>query len=120
MCRLDLIIYAPTSGGPWPLVVFVPGASGTEKYDPTLTPDERAAANDWPEIGRPLAGQGAVVMVASYREKMSTGGGYPVTHEDIACAIGVARTIGATYGADPTRVTLVGHTGGAGPRRSSP
>jgi hypothetical protein len=113
MCRLQLTIYAPTSGGPWPLVVFVSTASGTEQYDPTLTPEERkAATNDWPEFGKPLAGQGAVVVVAWYREQMSEGGGYPVTQEDIACAIGVARNIGATYGADPRRVTLVGHQWG--------
>jgi len=39
------------------------GASGTEKYDPTLTPEEQKATNEWPEFGKPLAGQGAVVMV---------------------------------------------------------
>jgi acetyl esterase/lipase len=101
-CQLELFIYAPTSGGPWPLVVAVPGGPVTNVSD--------LGGGD--VFGRAFAGQGAVLVVAQYREDIATDGGYPVTFQDIACAIGVARRIGPTYKADPTRVTLMGHSWG--------
>jgi acetyl esterase/lipase len=103
-CQLELSVYAPTSGGPWPLVVVVPGNPGV-LHKPS---DE----GDYAELGQPLAAQGAVVVVAQYRLDIEVDGGYPVTFQDIACAIGVARKIGPTYKADPARVTLVGHSFG--------
>jgi acetyl esterase/lipase len=103
-CQLELSVYAPTSGGPWPLVVVVPGNPGV-LHKPS---DE----GDYAELGQPLAAQGAVVVVAQYRLDIEVDGGYPVTFQDIACAIGVARKIGSTYKADPARVTLVGHSFG--------
>ena len=48
-----------------------------------------------------IAGQGAVVMVAGWREGPDWGGGYPTSFQDVACAIGVARKIGPVYGANP-------------------
>jgi acetyl esterase/lipase len=101
-CQLEMFIYAPTSGGPWPLIVAVPGGPVSKVSD----------EGDSDGFGRSLAGQGAVLVAAQYREDMNTDGGYPVTFQDIACAIGVARRIGPTYKADPARVTLVGHSWG--------
>jgi acetyl esterase/lipase len=99
-------IAAPTSGGPWPLIVFLVGGASH--------PDER-----YPEIYDPLAealaGQGAVVMVTGWRVGVEWGGGYPTSFEDVACAIGVARRIGPAYGASPDRVTLVGSSNGGWP-----
>jgi acetyl esterase/lipase len=100
-CRLMMDITAPTSGGPWPLIVFVPGGPSA--------PDERYSGDLDPFVTT-LAGQGAVVMVAGWREGPDWAGGYPTSFEDVACAIGVARKIGPMYGADPDRVTLDGHS----------
>jgi acetyl esterase/lipase len=99
-------ITAPTSGGPWPLLVLVPGGPSPpdERYNGTLDPFATA-----------LAGQGAVVMVAGWREGPDWSGGYPASFQDVACAIGVARKIGPAYGANPDRVTLLGHSTGGWP-----
>ena len=101
MCQLSFSVYAPASGGPWPLVVLVPGSSDSEKVSDIF---------DYADVGQAIAGQGAVVMVPQYRQDAGMGGGYPVTFQDIACAVGVARRTAATYGADPSRVTMVGHS----------
>lgn len=105
-CQLAMDITAPTSGGPWPLMVFLPGGPSPpdERYSIILDPFAEA-----------LAGQGAVVMVAGWREGPQWGGGYPTSFADVACAIGVARKIGPEYGADSDRVTLVGHSTGGWP-----
>jgi acetyl esterase/lipase len=105
-CQLAMDIAAPTSGGPWPLIVFLVG--GAE------SPDER-----YPDIYGPfaeaIAGQGAVVMVTSWRIGVEWGGGYPTSFEDVACAVGVARRIGPDYGANPDQVSLVGSSNGGWP-----
>jgi acetyl esterase/lipase len=111
-CQLTMDITAPTSGGPYPIVVFIPGGSST--------PEDRLDAREryqgiLDSFARALAGQGAVVMVGSWREAVVLGGGYPTSFEDVACAIGVAREIGPAYGASPDRVTLVGHSTGGWP-----
>jgi acetyl esterase/lipase len=105
-CRLRMDITAPTSGGPWPLIVLVPGGPSPpeERYSDVL--DAFATA---------IAGQGAVLMVAGWREGSDYGGGYPISFQDVECAIGVARRVGAMYRASPDRVTLVGHSTGGWP-----
>jgi acetyl esterase/lipase len=92
-------IVAPTSGGPWPLIILLPGGP---------RPDQNLFLG--PLLGVPLAGQGAVVMAGWWRTIAAFGGGYPTSFADVACAIGVARKIGPAYGASPDRVTLVGHS----------
>jgi acetyl esterase/lipase len=106
LCRLPMDISAPTSGGPWPIVVVLPGGPGgpTDLFAGILAPFAAA-----------LAGQGAVVMVSGWREGDDYGGGYPTSFADIACAIGVARQIGPAYGADPDQLTLVGFSLGGWP-----
>jgi len=59
-----------------------------------------------------LARSGAVAMVARSRQMPRYGGGFPTSLQDIACAIGVARRLAPSYGADAGRVTLVGHSFG--------
>jgi acetyl esterase/lipase len=105
-CRLMMDITAPTSGGPWPLIVLVPGGPSPpdELYSGVL--DTFASA---------IAGQGAVVMVAGWREGPEWGGGYPISFQDVACAIGVARKIGPAYRADSHRLILLGHSTGGWP-----
>jgi acetyl esterase/lipase len=97
-------IDAPTSGGPWPLIVILPGGPNLPDQENYLEP-----------FAVSLAGQGAVVMVSSWRQTAGLGGGYPTSFADVACAIGVARKIGPAYGASPDRVILVGHSLGGWP-----
>ena len=105
-CRLKMDITAPTSGGPWPVIVFVPGGPSP--------PDERYSG-ELDSFVKTLAGQGAVVMVAGWREGPDWGGGYPRSFQDVACAIGVARKIAPAYGGSADRVTLQGHSTGGWP-----
>ena len=103
-CQLPMAIAAPTSGGPWPLIVILPGGPNPPKIENYLSP-----------LALTLAGQGAVVVVSSWRQDAVYGGGYPMSFADAACAIGVARKIGPDFGADPDRVILVGHSLGGWP-----
>ena len=112
-CTLNLDVYyprptsatpGPTGSGPsrtapWPVVVAVPG--GPE------APGIRHGLGDFASL---LAGQGAVVFVADYREGAQYGGTFPLPYEDIGCAIRFARANAATYGGDGSKVTLVAHS----------
>lgn len=99
LCPLRMNIFAPSSRGPWPLVVLAPGGPATLADQFYL--DAYAAL---------LASHGLVVMESSWRQLDFHGSGYPAAFADISCAIGVARRTGGTFGADPDRVTLVGHS----------
>jgi acetyl esterase/lipase len=101
-CPLQMDVYAPLSGGPWPLVVALPGG-----------PADPAAFGYLGELAIPLAARGAVVITAGWQMRSQDGAGYPQSFEDVACAIGVARGLAAEFGASPERVTLVGHSLGA-------
>lgn len=105
-CRVLANVYGPTHPGHWPLFVLVSGADSYESPDAV-----HSAYID--DFAKQLAGRGAVVMRANWRRNPSQGAGYPASFGDIACAIGVARRIGARYGADATRVVLVGHSNGS-------
>jgi acetyl esterase/lipase len=99
-CQLHFEIYAPTSGGPWPLIVLEPGGN-IAPGDPGDYLDQMATA---------VAGQGAVVMVGQWRQSIQWAGRAPDSFADVACAIGVARRIGPTFRANPDRVVLAGHS----------
>ena len=62
-CQLHFEIYAPTSGGPWPLIVLEPGGN-IAPGDPGDYLDQMATA---------LAGRGAVVMVGQWRQSSRMG-----------------------------------------------
>ncbi len=98
-CQLVMNVFAPTSSGPWPLVVLSPG--GPAALADQLYLDDFAAL---------LAAQGAVVMESEWRQVGFVGSGYPTAFADVACAIGVARMTGTEYGSTSNRVTLVGHS----------
>ena len=104
-CRVVANIYGPTQAGDWPLYVLV---SGADEYE---TPDGADSAYI-DDFAKQLAGRGAVVMRANWRRNPTQGAGFPASFADIACAIGVARQIGADYGADKSRVVLIGHSSG--------
>lgn len=99
-CQLHFEIYAPTSGGPWPLIVLEPGGD-IAPGDPGDYLDQMATA---------LAGRGAVVMIGQWRQSSRWAGRSPDSFADVACAIGVARRTGPAFGADPDRVVLAGHS----------
>jgi dienelactone hydrolase len=98
-------VYAPTEPGPWPLVVVVPGGS-----EP---PDQIQGYTD--DFALAIADRGAVVMTANWRQDASFGADPAESLADVACAVGVARATGPAYGADATRLVLVGHSLGVGP-----
>ena len=99
-CQLHFEIHAPTSGGPWPLIVLEPGGN--------VAPGEPGDYLD--EMATALAGRGAVVMVGQWRQSVQWAGRSPDSFADVACAIGVARRTGPAFGASPDRVVLVGHS----------
>ena len=103
-CQLMMNVQAPDAGGPWPLILLVPGGPQPLRDQPALLASTLAPA---------LVHEGAVVMTIQWRQGPHFGGAaFPEEIADIACAIGVARAVGASYGADPSRVTLVGHSMG--------
>lgn len=99
-CQLHFEIYAPTSGGPWPLIVLEPGGN--------VAPGEPGDYLD--QMATALAGRGAVVMVGQWRQSSRWAGRSPDSFADVACAIGVARRIGPAFRANPDRVILAGHS----------
>jgi len=61
-----------------------------------------------------LAEDGAVVFNASWRT-LRRGGGFPVSYQDVACAVRFARATATDRGGDPRRITVVGWSDGALP-----
>ena len=100
-CRLSMGVAHPRSGGPWPVVVMVPGGPRAPDADQYLG-----------DFAGSVASQGAVVFVANFRETPQWGGGSPASYQDIACAIRFARANAAQWGGDGSRVTLVAHSFG--------
>jgi len=94
-------VRAPAGDGPWPLILLVPGGPQPLLEQPKLLVDTLAPA---------LAKEGAVVLTIQWRQGPLYGVSFPDNVADVACAIGVARSVGASYGADPATVTLVGHS----------
>lgn len=104
--RLD--VYMPSqaladkalAAGGTPLVVFFYGGSWSS--------GDRA---DYRFVGEALAAQGIAVVVADYR--LSPDVRYPVFLQDSALAMRWAFDNAQKYGADPTRIFVMGHSAGA-------
>ena len=104
--RLD--VYMPSqlladralAAGGAPLVVFFYGGSWSS--------GDRA---DYRFVGEALASQGVAVVVADYR--LSPEVRYPVFLQDSALATRWAFDNAQKYGADPTRIFVMGHSAGA-------
>ena len=106
-CQLQLDVYYPsagTAGGPWPLIVAIPGGPAPLGVRAGLS-----------GLALALAAQGALVVAADYRSLPSQDAGFPQTFEDVACAVRTARALAARYGGDPTHVTLVANSLGGWP-----
>ncbi len=98
-CQLDMDVVRPSGGGPWPVFLLLQGGPSAVDQADYMLP-----------LADALAHQGAVVMVADWRQAADTGGGFPKSFQDVSCAVGVTRAIAARYGGDGASVTLVGHS----------
>jgi len=94
--KLSLDVYYPTSGGPWPGVIFVHGGAWTEgdKAPLPVVP----TANDY--------------LVISINYRMYPAYRFPAMIEDVKCAIRFLRAHAAGYNLDPERIALIGHSAG--------
>jgi acetyl esterase/lipase len=99
--RQKLDIYAPTGGPrPAPVVMFIYGGSWNS-----------GARRDYAFVGRALAARGYVTVVVDYRLVPEVL--FPVFVEDNALAMRWIRDNIQTYGGDPRRIAIVGHSAGA-------
>jgi dienelactone hydrolase len=104
-----LDIYAPTTAGPWPVVVMFHGAPGS---DPAT---DRGYLS---EHARRVAELGFVVFNASWGHQpadMSWYDGLRAVGSQAACAVEFARAHAAESGGDPATMIVFGHSGGAHP-----
>ena len=98
--ELSMRVFRPDAAGTWPTVVFFHGGSWYGGDPANVEPYARA-----------LAAAGLVVFNATYRVG-NTGGGFPQSYEDIACAIDVA-TAEAPGHHGTADVVVAGHSAGA-------
>ena len=99
--RQVLDIYAPDKpAGPLPIVVFVHGGSWSS-----------GNKNPYEFVGRALAAQGYLTLVANYR--LHPEHPFPAFVEDAALALDWATKHGAEYGGDGHTVFAMGHSAGA-------
>jgi acetyl esterase/lipase len=99
---LTLDVYRPDriAAGPVPVVVFLYGGSW-----------RRGTREQYRFVGRQLARQGALAIVADYRTAPRTV--FPGFVTDAAAAVAWARRHAPEHGGDPARVFLAGHSAGA-------
>jgi len=93
---LEMDIYYPAAGGPWPGLVFVHGGGWTE--------GDKAPLPVNPAAGGYLAASINYRLYPAYR--------FPAMIEDVKCAIRYLRAHAAAYNLDPERIALVGHSAG--------
>lgn len=99
-----LDVYRPTEPGPWPLVLMIHGNGVTGEW-----------LHDWASA---VAEQGAVVFVPTWALYF-----FPTVEEmraefqretgQVACAVRFARGEGETFGGEPSKLTIFGHSAGA-------
>ena len=95
--KLD--IYYPSTGGPWPVLIYVHGGSWME--------GDKAEGAGW----RYLNDAGYLVVSVNYR--MAAEGKFPVMIEDVKCAVRYLRAHSAEYHLDPDRIGAAGASAGA-------
>ncbi|MDH3397907.1 MAG: hypothetical protein OEM94_04230 [Acidimicrobiia bacterium] len=91
----QLDVWAPTSAGPWPVLVVLHGQ----------VPNSRSG---YDALAERIAAGGAVVYNVDWPVDI-----FFQDAEIVACAIGFARSTAADYGGSPDRVTVLGHSAGA-------
>lgn len=102
---LSLDVYRPVDGptdasGAAPVVVFFYGGAW-----------QRGARNQYRFVGRRLADNGILAIVADYRTWPDAG--FPAFMADAASAVAWARAHAGAHGGDPGRVYVAGHSAGA-------
>jgi acetyl esterase/lipase len=98
--RLTLDIYRPVSAGRYPSVVQVYGGAW-----------QRGAPGDDAKFATYLAARGFVVFAIDYRHAPQWP--WPAQIEDVRAALGWVREHGGEYGADVSRLALLGRSAGA-------
>ncbi|MDP3368749.1 MAG: alpha/beta hydrolase [Brevundimonas sp.] len=98
--RLDIHAPAAPADRPWPVLVFFHGG-GWDSGD----------RGQYAWAAQALAARGFVVAVADYR--IVPGVQFPAFIEDAAAATARVGEIAGSYGADPTRLGVIGHSAGA-------
>jgi acetyl esterase/lipase len=96
-----LDVYAPETGGPWPVVVWAPGGELKRSFGSTF--------------GEALASRGAVVLLvdtvhAMTPDQPALGAGSRAFVEQAACAVRTARALAPEYGGDPEHVVWSGYS----------
>ncbi len=94
-------VFAPERPGAYPVAVLVHGGGW-------VAGDRRSL---WP-LAEGLAARGFVAYTPEYRT-LARGGRFPVTVDDVACAVRLARRDAARFTSTPDRVVLIGHSAGA-------
>jgi acetyl esterase/lipase len=101
-----LDVYSPEEEGVWPVVVFLHHAEGNKE--------------GYILLSQAIADKGVVVFTINWPVWLNdmaikeNGKGFREMNEVISCAIRFARATAADYQGDPSQVTLVGHSYGAG------
>ena len=98
--RLTLDIYRPVSAGQYPSIVQVYGGAW-----------QRGAPGDDAKFATYLAARGFVVFAIDYRHAPQWP--WPAQIEDVGAALGWVREHGGEYGADVSRLALLGRSAGA-------
>src|SRR5690349_6963632 len=94
-------LYVPDGGGPFPVAVVLHGGFWRELRTLELTDD----------LARDLARRGWAAWNVEYRRVgPGSGGGWPVTLEDVGAAIDAVQTFDAPL--DVGRVVAIGHSAG--------
>jgi acetyl esterase/lipase len=94
----SLDVFAPTDGGPWPVVVAL-HAGGLTK-------------TSLKGLSLAIAGRGAVVFTPTWHSSVPSADAVALGWEDAACAVRYARSNAMAYGGSPSRLILVGHSAG--------
>jgi acetyl esterase/lipase len=94
---LQLNLYYPAQGGPWPGVIFIHGGGWTEGDKATL----------------PMTPTEAGYLIVSLDYRMYPAYRFPAMIEDVKSAIRYLRAHAAAYNLDPNRTALIGHSAGA-------
>ncbi len=105
--RVDLYAPARHSSSQLPIIVFIYGGSWNS-----------GTKSGYAFVGRALASRGFLVAIPDYRLVPQVR--YPAFLEDNAAAVHWVRLHAATFGGDPDRLVLAGHSAGAYDARCSP
>ncbi len=97
-----LEFHRPPADAPRPLVVMIHGGFWRARY--SLSHSHLAAAA--------LAAAGFLVANLEYRRVGEPGGGWPGTVQDVKSGILYARERAASFGGDPARTIVLGHSAG--------